>query len=116
MDMEKLADMAFIPHREGEPRLPASEVAQLLPQVPGWQIVEREGIERLERVFRFKDFAGALGFANRVGALAEAENHHPAILVEWGRTTVTWWTHKVRGLYHNDFVMAAKTDRAHTGK
>ena len=73
-------------------------------------------IERLERVFRFKDFAGALGFANRVGALAEAENHHPAILVEWGRTTVTWWTHKVRGLHRNDFFMAAKTDRAHTGK
>jgi len=116
MDMEKLADMAFIPYREGEPRSPASEVAQLLPQVPGWQIVEREGIERLERVFRFKDFAGALGFANRVGALAEAENHHPAILVEWGRTTVTWWTHKVRGLHRNDFFMAAKTDRAHTGK
>jgi 4a-hydroxytetrahydrobiopterin dehydratase len=114
--MEKLAGMAFVPYREGEPRLPASEVAQLLPQVPGWQIVERETIERLERVFMFKDFAGALGFANRVGVLAVAENHHPAILVEWGRTTVTWLIHKVRGLHRSDFVMAAKTDRANIGK
>lgn len=115
MDMEKLAEMACIPYREGEPRSPASEVAQLLSQVPRWQIVEREGIERLERAFRFKDFADALVFANRVGALADAENHHPEILVEWGRTTVTWWTHKVRGLHRNDFIMAAKVDRAHTG-
>jgi 4a-hydroxytetrahydrobiopterin dehydratase len=116
MDMEKSADMACTPYREGEPSSRASEVAQLLPQVPRWQIVEREGLERLERVLTFNDFADALVFANKVGALAGAENHHPAILVEWRRTTVTWWTHMVRGLHCNDFVMAAKVDRAHTGK
>ena len=71
---------------------------------------EHEGIGRLERVFTFKDFAEALSFTNRVGALAETEGHHPAILTEWGRVTVTLWTHKIRGLHRNDFIMAAKVD------
>ena len=73
-------------------------------------MVEREGIQRLERVFPCKDFAEALSFTNRVGALAEAEGHHPAILTEWGRVTVTLWTHNIRGLHRNDFIMAAKID------
>ena len=73
-------------------------------------MVEREGIERLERVSPCKDFAEALSFTNRVGALAEDEGHHPAILTEWGRVTVTLWTHKIRGLHRNDFIMAAKID------
>ncbi|PYN58661.1 MAG: 4a-hydroxytetrahydrobiopterin dehydratase [Candidatus Rokuibacteriota bacterium] len=79
-------------------------------EVSGWQLLDREGIARLERVFHFPSFADALAFTNRVGALAEAEGHHPALLTEWGRVTVTWWTHKIRGLHRNDFIMAAKTD------
>jgi pterin-4a-carbinolamine dehydratase len=63
-----------------------------------------------ERAFEFPSFADALAFTNRVGALAEKEGHHPALLTEWGRVTVTWWTHKIRGLHRNDFIMAAKTD------
>jgi len=80
-------------------------------EVPEWDVVEREGIPRLERVFRFPDFRGALAFTQRVGELAESEHHHPALLTEWGRVTVTWWTHKIRGLHRNDFIMAAKTER-----
>ncbi len=87
------------------------EMAELLPQVPGWQIAERDGIKRLERVFAFDNFAQALAFTTRVGELAEMESHHPALLTEWGRVTVTWWTHKIRGLHRNDFIMAAKTDQ-----
>jgi len=82
-------------------------------QVPQWVLVEREGIQRLERVFSFSDFARALAFTNAVGVLAEEEGHHPALLTEWGRVTVTWWTHKIRGLHQNDFIMAAKTDELH---
>jgi 4a-hydroxytetrahydrobiopterin dehydratase len=70
-----------------------------------------DGIPRLERQYRFRSFVDALAFTNRVGEIAEAEGHHPAILTEWGRVTVSWWTHKIRGLHRNDFVMAAKTDR-----
>ena len=80
-------------------------------EVSGWQLLERDDIARLERVFHFPTFTAALAFTNRVGALAEAEGHHPALLTEWGRVTVTWWTHKIRGLHRNDFIMAAKTDR-----
>ena len=83
----------------------------MLPQVREWKVAEREGIKRIERVFKFKNFTQALSFTDRVGELAEAEGHHPAILTEWGRVMVTFWTHKLRGLHSNDFIMAAKTDK-----
>ena len=90
------------------------ETAELKQQIPEWQIVEREGIPRLQRAFRLKNFTQALDLTNKVGALAEEEGHHPALLTEWGSVTVTWWTHKIRGLHRNDFIMAAKTDRLAT--
>lgn len=88
-----------------------AEVAELYPQVPLWLVVERDGIKRVERIFKFDNFAKALEFTIKVGQIAEDEGHHPAILTEWGRVTVTWWTHKIKGLHRNDFIMAAKTDR-----
>ena len=107
----ELIQMKCVACRGGEPTLTDSEVAELQPQVPLWSVVERDGIKRIERVFKLEDFAKALAFTNRVGEIAEAEGHHPAILTEWGRVTATWWTHKIRGLHKNDFIMAAKTDR-----
>lgn len=101
--------------RKGAPVASEEERSEYLPQIPEWRTVEREGIERLERVFTFPDFAAALAFTNRVGELAESEGHHPALLTEWGRVTVTWWTHKIRGLHRNDFVLAARTDALSTG-
>lgn len=86
------------------------EVERLRAEIPAWQIVERDGFKRLERIFTFNNFAEAMEFTNRIAALAEAEGHHPAILTEWGRVTVSWWTHKIRGLHRNDFLMAARTD------
>jgi 4a-hydroxytetrahydrobiopterin dehydratase len=85
-----------------------ADIRKLKPQIAEWTLIERDGIPRLERVFRFTNFAQALAFTNLVGALAEEEGHHPAILTEWGRVTVTLWTHKIRGLHRNDFIMAAK--------
>jgi len=96
--------------RRDSPRVTEAEALELKPQIPDWILLEREGIERLERVYPFANFAEALAFTNRVGALAEEEGHHPAILTEWGRVTVTLWTHKIRGLHRNDFIMAAKVD------
>lgn len=72
--------------------------------------MKKDGIKRLEKSFKFKDFAEALAFTNKVGKIAEKEGHHPDILTEWGRVTVSWWTHKIKGLHRNDFIMAAKTD------
>ena len=96
--------------RQDSPRVTAEEIQELELQVPDWRLVERESIQRLERTFRFSNFAEALSFTNRVGTLAETEGHHPAILTEWGQATVTLWTHAIRGLHQNDFVMAAKID------
>jgi 4a-hydroxytetrahydrobiopterin dehydratase len=96
--------------RPDSPRVTEAELGQLRSHVPQWTLVERDGVWRLERAFRFANFVEALDFTNRVGALAEAEGHHPVLLTEWGRVTVTWWTHAIGGLHRNDFVMAAKTD------
>ena len=96
--------------RRDAPTVTEAEIAELQPEVAEWELVDEDGIRRLRRVFRFDDFAQALEFTQEVGALAEVEGHHPALLTEWGRTTVTWWTHKIRGLHRNDFIMAAKTD------
>ena len=88
-----------------------TQVEALIAQVYGWQVKEVEGVKRLERVFKFKNFVEALEFTNKIGAIAEQEAHHPLIVTEWGKVTVQWWTHKIRGLHNNDFIMAAKTDQ-----
>jgi 4a-hydroxytetrahydrobiopterin dehydratase len=111
--MEALAQMRCVPCRGGTPPLTAEEIAALHPQAPEWRLIEVDGIQRLERAFKVKNFAQALALTNAIGALAEAEAHHPALLTEWGRVTVTWWTHKIRGLHQNDFIMAAKSDLAY---
>lgn len=108
--MSQLAQMKCEACRRGAPTVTDEEEEAYHREIPEWKFVERDGIKRLERAFEFSDFAQALAFTNRVGEAAEAEGHHPALLTEWGRVTVTWWTHKIRGLHRNDFVMAAKTD------
>jgi len=108
--MSTLAREACVACRSDTPRLTTTEAEGLRREIPQWSVVERDGVARLERVFRFGNFFAALAFTNRVGALAEAAGHHPAITTEWGRVTVGWWTHAIGGLHRNDFVMAAKTD------
>ena len=97
--------------RKDSPRVTDAEIAALKPHIPEWSIVEHGKIPCLERRFRLKNFVQALDFTNKVGALAEEEGHHPAILTEYGKVTVVWWTHKIKGLHRNDFIMAAKTDQ-----
>jgi len=114
--MAELVEERCVACRRDAPRVTEAEIAELKPLIPEWGLIEREGIPRLERVFDFSNFAEALAFTQRVGELAEEEGHHPALLTEWGRVTVTWWTHKIRGLHRNDFIMAAKTDRLQGGE
>lgn len=108
--MVRLSEMGFVAIGEDEPAATQDEIQGWLAQLPGWQVMERDGIRQLERTFRFRDFAQALGFTNRVGQLAEEKDHHPALVTKWGKVTVTWWTHSVGGLHQNDFVMAASTN------
>ena len=109
--MEALAQERCTACRKDSPRVTTEEIARLKPLIPDWELTERDGVPRLKRTFRFPNFVEALAFTQRVGELAEAEDHHPTLLTEWGKVTVTWWTHAIRGLHRNDFVMAAKTDR-----
>jgi 4a-hydroxytetrahydrobiopterin dehydratase len=108
--MENLTKMKCVACRGDEPQATEAEITEYRRQTPDWNIIERDGVKRLERAFKFKNFAQALDFTNRVGEIAEEEGHHPSLLTQWGKVTVTWWTHKIGGLHQNDFIMAAKTD------
>ena len=108
---DTLAGLKCVPCRGGEPPLDSQQIAGLLPELSGWEVNEVMGVSRLVRVYKFKDFSQALEFTQKVGEIAEREDHHPALLTEWGKVTVSWWTHKIKGLHRNDFIMAAKTNR-----
>ena len=108
--MAELSQLKCVACRGGEPTLTEAQMQQLMPQLPEWQIREVDGEKRLERVFKFRNFAEAIAFTDKVGTTAEEEDHHPLIVTEWGKVTVQWWTHKIQGLHQNDFIMAAKTD------
>jgi 4a-hydroxytetrahydrobiopterin dehydratase len=91
-------------------KLSDAEIAELMPQVAGWSVIEEEGMKRLQRAFTFGDFAEALAFTNSVGDLAESADHHPRITTEWGRVTLTWWSHDQGGMVAADIEMAKKVD------
>ena len=109
--MSELTEQKCTVCRTGAPKATEAEIAELMPQIPDWQIIMIDSVPRLVRVFAFSNFSRAMAFSVKVGELAEAEGHHPAILTEWGKVTVSWWTHKIGGLHRNDFIMAAKTDQ-----
>jgi 4a-hydroxytetrahydrobiopterin dehydratase len=108
--MINLAAGQCVACRGGEPTLTDAEIDELHPQIPAWQIKEVDGVKRLERIFKLKNFIEAVAFTNKVAMAAEKQDHHPLIITEWGRVTVQWWSHKIKGLHRNDFIMAAKTD------
>jgi len=89
----------------------ADQLREHLSTIPGWRVVEEGGINRLVKTFTFSDFNEAMEFSCKVWKLAEAEGHHPTILTEWGKSTVSWWSHEIGGVHLNDIIMAAKTDR-----
>jgi 4a-hydroxytetrahydrobiopterin dehydratase len=109
--MEELTEQKCEACRVGAPSVTPEEVQQLQPQVPEWQMITEDGIPKLDRTFKFKNFKDAIAFTDEVGEAAEQEGHHPRLITEWGKVAVTWWTHKIRNLHKNDFIMAAKTDR-----
>jgi 4a-hydroxytetrahydrobiopterin dehydratase len=108
--MTDLNQIQCVPCHGGEAAITAAEIMAFQSQIPDWCQFEFNGEQRIERLYQFKDFKTALAFTNAVGELAEAQAHHPALLTEWGKVTVTWWTHTVGGLHLNDLIMAAKTD------
>ena len=107
--MTTLADRACVPCRGGVPPLTADEIAPLLSQLDGWTVADNH---HLEKTYRLKNFLRALELVNRIGAIAEEQNHHPDLFLAWGKVGVKIWTHKINGLTESDFVFAAKCDRA----
>ena len=104
----ELAGKTCTPCRGGIPPMIADEARRYLAQTPGWEL-DSAGA-RIERTFRFANFKEALDFVNDVGALAEAEGHHPDICFGWGYCTLVLYTHKIEGLHENDFIMASKVN------
>jgi len=107
MTMPNLADRTCVPCRGGVPPLTADAIAPLLAQLDGWRVVDGH---HLEKRYKLVNFAAALDLVNRIGAIAEAQNHHPDLFLAWGVVGVTIWTHKINGLTESDFVFAAKCD------
>ena len=106
--MSELSSKQCVPCRGGVPALRGDEIQPLLDQLNGWE-VELE--HHLKKNYGFANFAEALEFVNRVGALAEEQGHHPDICFGWGKVEITIWTHKIDGLTESDFVLAAKIDK-----
>ncbi|MEH6492987.1 4a-hydroxytetrahydrobiopterin dehydratase [Halopseudomonas sp.] len=109
--MTDLASEALDTRQNAASQLPTEHASALLRGLPGWVLKKVDGMDRIEKVYAFKDFSQALAFTNQVGALAEQEDHHPALLTEWGQVTVSWWSHSLGGLHRNDLIMAARTDQ-----
>lgn len=104
----ELREKTCVPCRGGIPPLEKPEAERLLEQTPGWTLVD--GATKIERDFKFDNFAQAMDFAHKVGELAEQEGHHPDVSFGWGHCTVIFYTHKIKGLHENDFIMAAKVN------
>ena len=113
--MAGLQQSSCIPCKGGVPTLTEAEIRELSVEVPEWHVAEVDGVKRIQRSFAFPDFQSAMDFAVAVGTLAEKEQHHPDLHVSWGKVMVETWTHKIRGLHRNDFILAAKTDQIYRG-
>jgi 4a-hydroxytetrahydrobiopterin dehydratase len=114
--MIDLKDKKCEPCSGNAKRVTGDELTELLQLIPKWELVENDGEKQVKRSFKFENFADALAFTDKVGEIAEGANHHPEIITEWGKVTVKWWTHKIKGLHLNDFIMAVKTDLLLEGK
>lgn len=111
--MNTLAELQCAPCRGTEDKLTDVEIEEMLSETPEWKLIEVNDEKRIVRSFKFDDFRSALEFTDDIGEIAEENDHHPAILTEWGKVTVNWWTHKIGGLHRNDFIMAAKCDEVY---
>jgi len=94
----------------GAPLVTDNEMTEYLKQLSGWEVITESGINQLFKGFKFSNYQDAIDFSLKVAELAEKENHHPKITLEWGKVEIFWWTHAINGLHANDFICAAKTD------
>ncbi len=108
--MSELELLEWLDFEINEEKLTKQEVMKLNKHVPEWRVFEDNNFQKLQREFKFKNFIMALDFTNRLGRLSEEYNHHPQIVLEWGKVSLTWWSHKLKGLHQNDFFMAVRSE------
>ncbi len=106
---KELASFTCIPCRGGTPPLEEEKIKFMLDVVLGWKRSE-SNIDKIEKLFKFKNFTESMQFVNRVAEIAEDQDHHPDIFIHWNEVTITLWTHAIKGLFDNDFILAAKID------
>ena len=107
--MSDLAANSCEPCRIDAPIVSDDEASLLIKEIEGWHLID-DGVKKLKKEFSFLNYSDSVDFSNKVADMAEKEDHHPQIILEWGKVTVTWWSHKIKGLHKNDFICAAKTN------
>jgi len=111
----ELRERHCVPCEGGIPPLTRRQAEELLKHVPGWKLLDEDGVLKLRQTFKFKDFKGSWAFFDKVAELAEEEGHHPDFAIKWNRATLTLYTHAIKGLSENDFIMAAKIEELYQG-
>lgn len=109
--MSSLSEKTCSACRVDSPLLGTADLHAALAQLPDWSVETVAEVNHLARTYSVKNFVQAMAFSQAVGELAEEYGHHPALLIEWGKVKVSWWTHKIYGLHENDVIMAAKTEQ-----
>ena len=113
--MVNLSEQSCEACRIDAPKLSEAEINTLIPDLMDWILI-KSPMHQLKKVFSFKDYQGAINFTNNLTKIADDEDHHPQIVLEWGKVTVFWWSHKIEGLHKNDFICASKTDSLYLEK
>ena len=108
--MSDLASNTCEACRIDAPRVSDDEASILIKEIEGWDVID-DGAKKLKKEFSFSNYSDSVDFSNKVADMADKEDHHPQIILEWGKVTVIWWSHKIRGLHKNDFICAAKTNK-----
>ena len=108
--MSDLASSACEACRIDAPTVSDNEASMLIKEIEGWDLIN-DGIKKLKKEFSFSNYSDSVDFSNKVADMADKEDHHPQIILEWGKVTVIWWSHKIKGLHKNDFICAAKTNK-----
>ena len=113
--MVNLSEQSCEACRIDAPELSEAEINTLIPDLMEWTLI-KSPMHQLKKVFSFKDYQDAINFTNNLTKIADEEDHHPQIVLEWGKVTVFWWSHKIEGLHKNDFICASKTDSLYLEK
>lgn len=114
-DKSPLAEQKIATYDADSVAMSPTQIDAAIKDLDDWILSDIDGISCLTRSYSFRNFSAAMDFAMQLGNAADAADHHPRLVIEWGRVDVYWWTHRVGGLFINDFIMAARSDGLYGG-